>query len=74
MKTIKYEHGKSAGAKEGKQSLICAINWLKNPNDGRTRMNKFFKKRDQLIHKQHRKEVQKLNEGGDKKEESDGRT
>ena len=49
--------GKAAGAKEGKQSLICAINWLKNPHDGRTRIKKFFKKRRELI-----------NEGVDKKE------
>ena len=63
MKPIKYEHGKSAGAKEGKQSLICALNWLKNPNDGRTRISKFFKKRRELI-----------NEGVDKKEGTDGRT
>lgn len=69
MKPIKYEHGKSAGAKEGKQSLICALNWLKNPHDGRTRISKFFKKTNKLIHKQHRKEMLKLNEGGDKKED-----
>ncbi len=57
MKPIKYEHGKSAGAKEGKRALICALNWLKNPHDGRTRISKFFKKRRELI-----------NEGVDKKE------